>query len=349
MRIPCLWEKLNIDKKWTLVNWCEFDKYAAKSYCAIHGESESKNLGDITEVDENCLEDFNLMTWGFPCTDISTAGGQSGFLDEDGNRTRSGMYYEGIRILRAKKPEISIIENVKNLVSKKFEKEFSMILSDLDQAGYNSYWKVLNAANYGIPQNRERIFIISIRKDIDNGKFVFPSGFELKTKWANYIDDEVEDLYIFDKSQYLDFVEKPSGNVVKTLGYMTGRNGRKEKHQSNTVYDINGLCPTLYAGLYKDPFRIKQKDKIRKITPKECFLLMGFSEEDYEKAKNAGVSKSQLYKQIGNSIVVDILYYIFKELEIAFPELFSDFKVSSFFSGIGAFEVALDKLYINKY
>ena len=86
-----------------------------------------------------------MMTWGFPCVDISVAGRQKGFIDEDGNKTRSGMYYEGIRILREKKPALSIVENVKALTSKKFKNEFDMVLKDLDEAGYNTYWKILNA------------------------------------------------------------------------------------------------------------------------------------------------------------------------------------------------------------
>ena len=97
----------------------------------IHGVDPNLNLGDITQVDEKKLNDFDLMTWGFPCTDLSAAGRQKGFIDENGNKTRSGMYYEGIRILREKKPKLSIIENVKALTSKKFAKEFQMILDDL--------------------------------------------------------------------------------------------------------------------------------------------------------------------------------------------------------------------------
>ena len=124
-------------KNWKLINFCEFDKYAIKSYCAIHGVNESLNLGDITKVDETKLEDFNMMTWGFPCTDISVAGKQKGFVDKDGSKTRSGMYYEGIRILRYKQPALSFIENVKNLTGKKFKAEFEMILKDLNEAGYN--------------------------------------------------------------------------------------------------------------------------------------------------------------------------------------------------------------------
>ena len=97
----------------------------------IHEVDPNLNLGDITQVDEKKLNDFDLMTWGFPCTDLSAVGKQKGFIDENGNKTRSGMYYEGIRILREKKPKLSIIENVKALTSKKFAKEFQMILDDL--------------------------------------------------------------------------------------------------------------------------------------------------------------------------------------------------------------------------
>ena len=125
----------NLKRSWKLVNFCEFDKYATQSYCAIHDVDESLNLGDITKVDETKLDDFDLMTWGFPCTDISVAGNQKGFLDENGNKTRSGMYYEGIRILRYKKPKFSIIENVKNLVSKRFEKEFEPYSIDIIENG----------------------------------------------------------------------------------------------------------------------------------------------------------------------------------------------------------------------
>lgn len=213
-------ESINLDKHWKLVNFCEFDKYATKSYCAIHNVDEGLNLGDITKVDETKLADFNMMTWGFPCTDISVAGKQKGFLDEDGNKTRSGMYYEGIRILRYKKPALSIIENVKNLTGKKFKKEFDMVLSDLDEAGYNSYYKVLNAKNYGIPQNRERVFIISIRKDLDNGQFKFPEPFDNGIRLKDILEDEVDEkFYLSD-----DKVQKFLSNFNQSELPVTTRN-----------------------------------------------------------------------------------------------------------------------------
>lgn len=496
-------------RNWGLVNFCEFDKYAIKSYCAIHGVDESLNLGDITKVDETKLEDFNMMTWGFPCTDISCAGKQKGFLDEDGNKTRSGMYYEGIRILRYKKPALSIIENVKNLTSKRFKKEFETVLSDLDDAGYNSYYKVLNAKNFGVPQNRERVFIISIRKDLDNGKFVFPEGFDNGIRLKDVLEDEVDEKYYISDDKVKKFLEnlkseniydnttlKLDGNnynqrcVVHTPddfcrtiiggggsgGYHAGNepkvlveskietisdNDNNPKFIGNInrpdfgtgyaggVWDSNNISPTLttmqgggrqphiMCGIDKSINDTKQIEyancitaregrgisnrksegtavlqvvgnvnpsgngmngnvfsedglaptlttnkgegnkiltgiRIRKLTPKECFRLMGFSDKDFYAAKTGSkdiaqeilekyprqgkrqmseadriskMSNSQLYKQAGNSIVVDVLYYILVELYKVMPYLFDDLKLSSFFSGIGAFEVALDRLY----
>lgn len=483
-------------KDWKLVNFCEFDKYATKSYCAIHGVDESLNLGDITKVDETKLEDFNMMTWGFPCTDISVAGKQKGFLDEDGNKTRSGMYYEGIRILRHKKPALSIIENVKNLTSKRFKKEFETVLSDLDEAGYNSYWKVLNAKDFGIPQNRERVFIISIHKDLDNGKFTFPEGFDNGIRLKDVLENEVDEKYyisddkvqrfltnlnsknslLYDPCQikregksreYNDYCPTLTSrdykdprlvneNVVKQVGNISDCNGNWKNPQVGRIYDPDGCSPTLNAcgggshepkiicgidksindtkqieyancvtaredrGIsnrksestavletpdysycldanyykrttieqYVDKHRrqlvsevketddktiiqkprgfnkggehdicptlsshswecnnfVKEQIRIRKLIPKECFRLMGFSDSAYDAASKV-VSNSQLYKQSGNSIVVDVLYYILVELYKAMPYLFDDLKLSSFFSGIGAFEASLDRLY----
>lgn len=127
--------------KYELVNYCEFDKYAAKAYSLIHNEPESKNLGDITKVNEKEIADFNMMVWGFPCTDISVVGKQKGIIEGE---TSSGLYYDGLRILKEKRPALSIIENVKNLTSKKFKETFEQILRDLEEVGYNNYWKVLD-------------------------------------------------------------------------------------------------------------------------------------------------------------------------------------------------------------
>ena len=155
--------------KYKLAYYCEIDKYASKSYSAIHNVPESLNLGDITKVDTSKLPPVDIISYGFPCQDISLAGKQKGLFNEDGTQTRSGLFFEALRIIEDSKPKVAIAENVKNLTSKKFSEQFGIVLESLEQAGYNNYWQVLNAKDYGIPQNRERVFIVSIRKDIDTG------------------------------------------------------------------------------------------------------------------------------------------------------------------------------------
>lgn len=180
--------------EYELVNYCEIDKYAGKAYALIHGVEETMNLGDITKVDTSVFDGVDLVTYGFPCQDISNAGKQKGFEDENGERTRSGLFFEALRIIEDTQPKFAICENVKALVGKKFAKEFQTVLDSLDAAGYNNYWQVLNAKDYGIPQNRERVFVISIRKDIDHG-FIFPEPFPLELRLKDVLEETVDEKY----------------------------------------------------------------------------------------------------------------------------------------------------------
>lgn len=387
-----------LEVSYELVNYCEIDKYAAKAYSMIHGCSEEKNLGDITKVDTSKLpSDIDLTTYGFPCQDISLAGKQRGF-EAEGERTRSGLFFEALRIIEDVKPRIAIAENVKNLTSKKFKKEFDIVLSSLEQAGYNNYWRVLNAKDYGIPQNRERVFIVSIRKDVDNGMFEFPDPFELELRLKDMLENEVDEKYylsqeLTEKIRYrlgdkeynlLGGIQKNQSvkedGISTTLTSSMGAGGgyvpminepvrkygifddEKGKHQAGSVWETEGLAPTLdtMQGGYRQPcIEIKEKTKkgykeayegdgiyldrshqkrgcvqhgmvqtlktsgnhvgvvtkslrIRKLTPLECFRLMGFSDEDFNKI--VGISNTQLYKMAGNSIVVNVLVHIFKSL-----------------------------------
>lgn len=185
----------NLQIPYELAGFSEIDKHAVKSYCAIHGVPESMNLGDITKIDEKALpKDIDLITYGFPCQDISLAGKQKGLFNDDGTQTRSGLFFEALRVIETTQPRVAIAENVKNLTGKKFKQQFALVLESLDEAGYNNYWKVLNAKDYGIPQNRERVFIISIRKDIDKG-FEFPEPFPLKLRLKDMLDDEVDEKF----------------------------------------------------------------------------------------------------------------------------------------------------------
>ena len=187
-------KRMGVD--YELVGFSEIDKYAARSYCAIHGVDESLNAGNITKVDEAKLpKDIDLVTYGFPCQDISNAGKQKGLFNEDGSKTRSGLFFDALRIIQVAQPKVAIAENVKALTGKKFKNEFELVLRSLEEAGYVNHWKVLNAADFGIPQNRERVFIVSIRKELDDGSFIFPDGFELKTKLKDVLEKRVPEKF----------------------------------------------------------------------------------------------------------------------------------------------------------
>lgn len=534
-------ESNNLEKNWELVNFCEFDKYATKSYCAIHNADESKNLGDITKVDETELDDFNMICGGSPCQDFSVAGKQKGSVwtckdceheynpltvhwsrrnkcpncgSENIEKTRSSLLVEYLRVVRANKPNFGIYENVKNIVGKQFkDTTFKLFTDELEEYGYNVYWKVLNAKNYGIPQNRERVYLLFIKKDLDNGEFKFPEPFDNGSRLKDLLEDEVDEkFYISDEKvgrfitnlndkksllydpcqvkreeksrEYSEYAQtltsrdykdprlvnenavKQVGNIVNTGNWDNPQRGRiyssegcspslnccgggglepkivcgidksynrpqlieiancitsrEDRGISNSksegtavlkigninpsgngmngsVYSEDGLSPTLTTNKgegnkvaikqatkqgyiecevggvadlsYPDSktrrgrvqnngnisptitatetgiCKIESPIRIRKLTPRETFRLMGFSDENFDAAQKAGISNSQLYKQAGNSIVVDVLYYIYRELYIAMPYLFDDLKLSSFFSGIGAFERGLDRLY----
>lgn len=304
-------ERLGIT--YTLVNYCEVDKYASKAYSLIHNVPESLNLWDITKVNEGELPNVDLVTYGFPCQDISVSGKKMG-LEYNGEKTRSGLVFDALRIIDAVKPKYAVCENVKNLTGKKFTKEFNYILDCLSEMGYNNYWKVLNAADYGIPQRRERVFIVSIRKDVDKG-FNFPAPFSLTKSLKDVLENGVEsEFYLSDKVKCItdDIFDRNKVDVDNPYNAVELTKGVS---QAKRVYGINGLSVTLKSGsggLGAKTGLYKVENRIRKLTPKECFRLMGFEDRDIEVCK--GISNTQLYKMAGNSIVVDVLYYIFKEL-----------------------------------
>lgn len=264
----------NLGIPYELVGFSEIDKYAVKSYCAIHGVEDTMNLGDITKVDEKTLpNDIDLITYGFPCQDISIAGKQKGLINDDGTQTRSGLFFDALRIIEQTMPKIAIAENVKNLVGKKFNAQFQVVLASLESAGYNNYWKVLNSKGFGVPQNRERVFIVSIRKDIDTGLFEFPEPFPLEKRLKDVLEDDVpEKYYLSDKMiAYLErlkadcaingngFGYQPTDHegIAKTIqanaqvrstdtliqiGQMYSNSGNP---QAGRIYDAEGISPTM--------------------------------------------------------------------------------------------------------
>lgn len=483
---------------------------------------------------KDCGEEYNPLTVHWSKRDCCPNCGSKNI-----EKTRSSLLVEYLRVIRANKPNFGIYENVKNIVGKQFkDTTFKLFTDELEEYGYNVYWKVLNSKNYGIPQNRERVYLIFIKKDLDNGKFKFPEPFDNGLRLKDLLEDEVDErFYISDEKverfitnlndknsllydpcqvkregksrEYSDYAPTLTSrdykdprivndNVVRQVGNISDCNGAWDNPQVGRVYDVSGCSPTLntcsggghepkvITGLVKNKgeeftketeyantllardykgfgnqemncvvennkvaikqatkqgyiecevggvadlsypdsktrrgrvqdnrntcptitatetgiCRIEPKERffkqaietleendcnpgdtinafnkhvdksgysptlttrpegfktailpvtnnirIRKLTPKETFRLMGFSDRDFDVAQKVGISNSQLYKQAGNSIVVDVLYYIYRELYIAMPYLFDNLKLSSFFSGIGAFEIALDRLY----
>lgn len=308
-----------------LIGYCEIDDYASKSYSLIHGLPESLNYRDVTKINERALpKDIDLLTYGFPCQDISVAGVQRGLFNEDGTPTRSGLFFDALRIIQEARPCVAVAENVKALTGAKFGEQFSLILNSLETAGYNSYWQVMKAQDQNIPQNRERVFIVSVRKDVDNGCFTFPASQKLKTKLDDLLEDYVDPTYYLTEK----FIEQ-----IKQTNY---RNTERHKETTNLLtrgkyqdllimdyrYDEglrvrrNNLCPTLTTrgrqSISGVPI-INKEGRLRFITERECFRFMGFDDDDFDKVAHI-IPSNQLYKQAGNSIVVNVIEAILKKL-----------------------------------
>lgn len=244
----------------------EIDKYAVKSYEAMHGDAN--NLGDIREIQS--LPPADLWTYSFPCQDISVAGKLGGIKDG----TRSGLLYEVERLLRTADeertlPKYLLLENVKNLVGKRFRADFDKWLEFLSSLGYTNYWKVLNARDYGIPQNRERVFCVSIRGE--HKPFMFPEKQELKLRLRDMLDEQVDEKYYLKDSTiqailHSSFKQRQSrindsdSTSVGTLlardykepqcvqvGELTGEKWEKMYEQSRRVYAVDGISPTVHT------------------------------------------------------------------------------------------------------
>lgn len=407
----------------------EIDKYAIQAYNQLHGDTH--NWGDITKIDETKLPYYDLITYSSPCQDFSVAGLQKG--GDVGSGTRSSLLWECERIIRAVKPKYLLMENVKNLVGKKHKHNFIRWLQVLEMMGYQNYWQVLNAKDYGVPQNRERVFVVSI---LGCGQYLFPNPIKLEKRLKDILEPVVDEKYYLSSKIIEGFLKRTEQQRKVNGGYifqpsdgdcvsktLTGCNnyritdnyicvGGMQKHQSITtdgvstclcssmgqgggyvpmiinnepnvlttkrteygkqirkdyengtvkesrhnmteleprddgisntltsvqkdnlvlqvgvlkessrsggrtqdrVYSDKGISPALHTcqGGNLMP-KITESYRIRKLTPRECWRLMGVKDEQFNKLH--GISNSQLYKLAGNSIVVDVLMGIFKNL-----------------------------------
>ena len=283
----------------------EIDKYAIQAYEAIHGPT--LNLGDISKIDPKDIPQHDLFTYSFPCQDLSVAGKQAGL----GEGTRSGLLYECEKIIEYCRPKYLLLENVKNLVGKKFKADFDKWLEYLEGLGYTNYWQVLNAKNYGVPQNRERVFVISILGG--HKSFEFPSPIHLTKCIRDILEDKTDNIEI---------------SVDKNIKPCVRINFEREKYDiaisNKDIYQCkcdNGwqdnkvgikISPTIRAG--NSYTCVYSGHRIRRLTPRECFRLMGMRDDDIDKIQQAGISNAQQYKMAGNSIVINVLEGIFKNL-----------------------------------
>lgn len=294
---------------------CEFDKYAVKSYNAIHETNFEPS--DITKINGKDLEIVDtqtfdyLLTYSFPCQDLSSVGNEQGM--SKGSGTRSGLLWEVERLLTETNnlPQFLLMENVIQVFSKKHKQDFDLWVSFLESLGYSNFKAILNAKDYGIPQGRKRAFMVSI---LGNVQFEFPKPIPLTTTLQDFIDQNVEDKY-FVKPQVIQNVFLNYKGAFKRKDVFLKNVNRKEISQ--TITTKMDRAESQYITV---PFNtiVNTKEEllttpIRKLTPKECFRLMGFTDDDFERASKVN-SNSQLYKQAGNSIVVQVLEAIFTSL-----------------------------------
>ena len=359
---------LNI--KFKSVFACEIDKYARQSFKQLHNTKTFYN--DITKRNHKEVEQLDLYVAGFPCQAFSMAGKRKGFED-----TRGTLFYNVAEFIKINKPKVFVLENVKGLLSHDSGKTFQTIIDILsnnggtqngqiildmfdDGLGYHIYWQVLNTKNYGIPQNRERIFIVGF-KDFKN--FNFPKSIKLKLKLKDLLQDNTNNKYHLSYKMCKSIFQASKGNwqsgkmtidtdIAKTINarvfkmgkadtdnYITVKDKyylsdkakeRLKRHNNNTIY--NDISNCILAGYYKQGGRDQQyiqvekkcvskikvnnssknKTKIRRLTPLECWRLQGFKDIDFFSVK--GLSDTQLYKQAGNSITVNVLMALFKKI-----------------------------------
>lgn len=322
------------------VFFCEIDKWAVKSYCAIHNKTEKDNLGDITKINGKNLPYCDIWIGGFPCQDISMAGIRRGFGFN--SNTRSSLGWKMIQFIREmdNPPKVVIFENVSAITNSKMRKTLSLFKQDLENLGYSLYDHVLTALDYGTPQNRERYFLVAIK-----GKYIyhFPEKIKLKLRLKDLLEKDIDPNLVlsekvkFDLEKFVknknysknsklickNLKDKRKRYVINLYRFVDGKNhcGRdtsSKYNQTARLWSMNGYCPTLTANSTEDTSKmIIYKDNcffVKKISPLESWRFMGFSDDDFYKAKSTGMSNRQLFKQAGNSIATNVIYYILKNL-----------------------------------
>lgn len=279
----------------------EWDKFAQNVYQKNFGDIPE---GDITKINENNIPDHDILCAGFPCQAFSISGKQLGFED-----SRGTLFFDVARIVKCKKPKIIFMENVKNFASHDNGKTLQVVKSTIEELGYSFNYKVLNAADFGIPQKRERVYMVCFRNDLGIDKFLFPKPIKLIKHVEDYLlpDTMVSNLYIKRSDiYYLNTNDNNYSNKSIRLGTVN-KGGQGER-----IYSTKGIAITLSAnggGVFSKTGGYLVNGRPRKLHQRECARLMGFP-DSYIISEN----KNQAYKQFGNSVVIDVLQYISIEI-----------------------------------
>jgi DNA (cytosine-5)-methyltransferase 1 len=281
------------DERLSCIGFSEIDKYATQIY-QKHFPNH-KNYGDITKINEKTLPDFDLLVGGFPCQSFSIAGKRGGFED-----TRGTMFFEIARIVKQKRPRLLLLENVKGLLSHNEGQTFLTIVSTLDELGYDVQWQVLNSKNHGVPQNRERVFIIGHLRGTSRPQ-VFPFG---------------EGGEVYEREQQR---EGCANTITATYGHGVDTYGQRTfvadyRYDEGIRPRKEFVSPTLTSTGCKEnslsgkPL-LSKDSKIRRLTPTECARLQGFPDNWHE-----GLSDTQAYKCYGNAVTVNVIKDIMEKL-----------------------------------
>lgn len=345
--------------------FAEIDKYAKQSYRAIYDTNGEEELDDITTITDEHFRLYkgrcDIITGGFPCQAFSIAGNRRGFDD-----TRGTIFFHIARAIKEIQPSYVLLENVKGLLSHDKGRTFGTIIQALDELGYVTEWGLFNSKYWGVPQNRERVYILVTRKDVYDQPKLFDllkQQKEVTTRLVDVLEDEVDEKFYLSEEKTKKLTLDINLNIDEEPRISIVENTSRTNYYAANIYDPNGLSTTVAARDYMGPKQIiireatkqgytiaEQGDsvnvsyptsktrrgrvgkqvaqtlqagevnqgvvtndiRIRKLTPLETWRLQGFTDEQFYKAKDSGVSNSQLYKQAGNSVTVNVVDAIVK-------------------------------------
>lgn len=280
----------------------EWDKYAQETYNLNFNEIPD---GDITQVDEKNIPNHDILCAGFPCQAFSISGKQKGFED-----SRGTLFFDVARIVKEKKPMVVFLENVKNFATHDGGNTLRVVKETMQELGYSFDYEVLNPVNYGMPQKRERIYMVCFREDVKRETFIFPKPIKLERYVEDFLlpNEEVLEYIIERDDLVLNDKAKTTINSNSTIRVGTvGKGGQGER-----IYSPKGIAITLSAyggGIFSKTGGYLIDGKTRRLHPRECARLMGFP-DTYKLHPN----KNQAYKQLGNSVVVDVLQLITEQI-----------------------------------